>query len=727
MASRVPVLPHLHRLLAGGDSALSDPQLLEVFLARRDEAAFATLVRRHGPMVLAVCRRLLPDAGDVEDAFQATFLVLVRKARAVGRPERLGNWLYGVAYRTALKARGRHARRRAREQPLTDVAVEGEVAALVWRELRPLLDEELCRLPEKYRAPVVLCCLEGLSKRAAARHLGWAEGTLSARLHQARGLLRQRLLRRGLTLSAGVVAAALPEGAASAAVPAALTAATAKFAALLAAGSAAVPAGTLTLMEGVIQAMFLNKIKVAAGALLAAALLAVGVAGVVNRVPAAPQNGDGPGPPAGKIAADPAPGQDQARPKTLTLDPEVTRVVWSPDGRHLASYAERTVLRKDRVAFDTVVTVKVWDATTGKMLAALGDGKNRGLIGVGFAPDGKTVALSYRGPKADFDCRVDLFDVRTGKQVSSLRPVSDGDPWFAFAPDGKTLAVLHSGAGTSGALVMDVSSGKMLWSLFNHNGPTTAVAFAPDGRRLVTGGGAKDHTLRACDVESGKVVWVTDTPGGVGGIAFAPDGKLLAVGQGDGKVLLLDAATGKGVRLFSARGRNVQPSFSPDGRLLLCPAEEDRDGNPAEVRLWEVASGKLVRVWRDTRASAAFVPGDGTVAVLGKQGELQLWALTHEPERVVPKKLATAEGHFKRLVDELFAAKKTDEQIVEALFLASVGRFPTADEDKVALAHLAKNQKRRRAAVEDLLFALTNSQEFFARLDALNQADPRKK
>src|SRR5205823_4827681 len=137
MASRAPspVLPHLHRLLAGGDSALSDPQLLAVFLARRDEEAFATLVRRHGPMVLAVCRRLLSDAADVEDAFQATFLVLVRKARSLGRPERLGPWLYGVAHRTALKARGLRARRHARERPLADVAVEGEVAALVWQEL----------------------------------------------------------------------------------------------------------------------------------------------------------------------------------------------------------------------------------------------------------------------------------------------------------------------------------------------------------------------------------------------------------------------------------------------------------------------------------------------------------------------------------------------------------------------------------------------------------------
>src|SRR5437764_12914964 len=120
-----PVLAHLHRLLAGCDTGISDTQLLNIFTVRRDEEAFTSLVRRHGPMVLAVCRRLLSEPHDAEDAFQATFLVLARRAPDVGRPERLGNWLYGVAYRVALKARGRDARRRRCEQPLADVPVEG--------------------------------------------------------------------------------------------------------------------------------------------------------------------------------------------------------------------------------------------------------------------------------------------------------------------------------------------------------------------------------------------------------------------------------------------------------------------------------------------------------------------------------------------------------------------------------------------------------------------------
>src|SRR5262245_43708802 len=135
----------------------SDAHLLERFVRRRDEDAFATLMERHGPMVLGVCRRVLRDPHDADDVFQATFLVLVRKAASLRRPERLGNWLYGVAYRIALQARAGAARRRARERPVEDMPAVAPVDAKVWDELRPLLDEEINRLPEKYRCPVVLC------------------------------------------------------------------------------------------------------------------------------------------------------------------------------------------------------------------------------------------------------------------------------------------------------------------------------------------------------------------------------------------------------------------------------------------------------------------------------------------------------------------------------------------------------------------------------------------
>jgi RNA polymerase sigma factor (sigma-70 family) len=272
-------------ILARDASGFSDAQLLEGFLHHRDEAAFAALVRRHGPMVFGVCRRVLHDLCDAEDAFQATFLVLVRKAASLGRPEQVSSWLYGVAYRTALRAKAQRALQRKFEKPLVDVPADEPVAELVWQELRPILDQELHRLPEKYRVPLVLCYLEGKSKRQAARQLGRPEGTVSTQLARGRAMLRQRLVGRGLTLSTGVLVAALSQGTASAAVPASLMSSTVQAAWKLAAGKAAtsgvVAAPVATLTEGVLRAMFLTKVKVIAAAVIVVSFVALGAGSAV--------------------------------------------------------------------------------------------------------------------------------------------------------------------------------------------------------------------------------------------------------------------------------------------------------------------------------------------------------------------------------------------------------------------------------------------------------------
>jgi RNA polymerase sigma factor (sigma-70 family) len=255
--SQPDLLPHLHRALlwhAGG--ALSDGQLLEDFLAHRAEAAFALLVQRHGPMVLGVCRRLLGHEQDAEDAFQATFLVLVRKGGSIVPRENVGNWLYGVACRTALKAKSQAAQRMTRErQTARSEAVEDVLPA----DLRELLDRELQRLPEKYRTPIVLCDLEGRSQQDAAEQLGWPAGTLTGRLSRARALLARRLARHGVALSVGALAAV--------SVPSALASSTVQAAVSLAAGHALgglVSLRVVTLFQGVLHTMLLNRIKNAA-------------------------------------------------------------------------------------------------------------------------------------------------------------------------------------------------------------------------------------------------------------------------------------------------------------------------------------------------------------------------------------------------------------------------------------------------------------------------------
>ncbi|MBY0525831.1 MAG: sigma-70 family RNA polymerase sigma factor [Gemmataceae bacterium] len=254
----------------------NDGQLLERFVTAREEAAFAGLVHRHGPMVLGVCRRMLLDVHDADDAFQATFLVLVRRAKGLRQWGSLGNWLHGVAYRVALKARARTLRRRARETEVEDVPHPVDEAA-AWRELRPVLDAEVDRLPAKYRRPVVLCYLEGRTHEEAASELGWPSGTVKCRLVRAREMLRKRLIRRGLTVAAAAVAAGLG-GNAVAAVPATLEAATVHGATLLAAGqTAAVSAPTLALVEGVLHTMTLFKIKIALSVLVTVSAIAGGV------------------------------------------------------------------------------------------------------------------------------------------------------------------------------------------------------------------------------------------------------------------------------------------------------------------------------------------------------------------------------------------------------------------------------------------------------------------
>jgi RNA polymerase sigma factor (sigma-70 family) len=289
MATRAvhKVLEHLRRSLPSA-AGLSDGQLLARFVAGHDEAAFATLVRRHGSMVLGVCLRLLRHHHDAEDAFQATFLLLARKAASLADGESVGGWLYGVAYRTALEARAVNARRRARERQV-DMMPHPVVLPAEPQEWRPLLDRELSRLPARYKAPVVLCDLEGLTRKAAAVQLGLPEGTLSSRLATARRMLAKRLSRYGLAVSGGGLATALAQGA-PAAVPAPLTSATIQAAVLLAAGPA-VPALTpaAALMKEVLKTMFLTKLKVAVTAVMAVAVL--GASGLVYR--AAGQGGPG--------------------------------------------------------------------------------------------------------------------------------------------------------------------------------------------------------------------------------------------------------------------------------------------------------------------------------------------------------------------------------------------------------------------------------------------------
>jgi RNA polymerase sigma-70 factor (ECF subfamily) len=210
----------------------SDAQLLDSFIEKRDEGSFEALVRRHGPMVWAVCRRVLSHVQDTEDAFQTTFLVLVRKADSVKPRALVGNWLYGVACRTAMKARATSTKRRVKEKQVDVLPVCGAPAPEARDDALSLLDEELSRLPYIYRAAVILCDLEGKTHRAAARHLGWPVGTVSTRLVRGRRMLAKRLARRGVMVSGLALVLWARETTAAAPMPSELVTTTIRAAAL---------------------------------------------------------------------------------------------------------------------------------------------------------------------------------------------------------------------------------------------------------------------------------------------------------------------------------------------------------------------------------------------------------------------------------------------------------------------------------------------------------------
>jgi RNA polymerase sigma factor (sigma-70 family) len=276
------VFQHLRRV----GCRLTDGQLLERFVRRRECAALELLVQRHGPMVWAVCRRILPNYHDAEDAFQATFLVLARKASSVKPREMVGNWLYGVARQTAMKARATTAKQRARERQVPEMPEPAVTERDARGDFQPFLDEELSRLPDKYRVAIVLCDLEGRTRKEVAQQLGCPEGTLAARLTRGRAMLAKRLVARGLTLSTAALTGSFSRQVQ--AVPMSVMSSTLAAMTLVAAGEAVsgvVSANAIALAEGVVRTMLRSKIKIVTATLLLVAILGGGMVGLTNQTP----------------------------------------------------------------------------------------------------------------------------------------------------------------------------------------------------------------------------------------------------------------------------------------------------------------------------------------------------------------------------------------------------------------------------------------------------------
>jgi RNA polymerase sigma factor (sigma-70 family) len=637
------VLQQLGRVLGGrpGEEH-SDGRLLERFRQQRDETAFTALVQRHGPLVLGVCSRVLGHEQDAEDAFQATFLVLARKAGSIRKTESLGAWLYEVAYRIALKARARAARQRVRERQAADMPRAEHGREELSQELRAQLDEELHRLPERYRRLLLLCDLQGQTHQEAARRLGLPAGSLSRHLGRARALLRERLVQRGITLSAALLTGLLAEEAV-APVSAALVAPTVRAALAFTAGRAAartVPAAAAALAEGALHALFLTRLKFVLVLVLMTGL-ALAAAGLALHGAPAPQprqsDAQAEVPLAGNrldAFGDPLPRGARARLGTVRfrLSGWAESVLFTPDGRHL-------------ISGDWHGGPRLWEASTGRPVLWFGR-PDQGLGGhVALSLDGSVLAAAGR------DGAIFLMDGRTGRGLRRLEGDGHAVTALAFSPDGKLIAsardiTLMRRGQIYPILLCDPATGREVRRLNGHTDTVHRLVFSPDGQTLASAGGRGDPTLRLWDVASGtEVRKLTGHEGELWSVAFSPDGRTLASASMDRTIRLWDAATGREKRrLTGYRDDVMDVAFSPDGKFL---ASGGGRCDPT-LRLWDPDTGRqLWRVERDEGGfhAVAFSPDGNMLAGACRDRTLRLFDVTGGREvRPMPGQFDTVEA-----------------------------------------------------------------------------------
>jgi RNA polymerase sigma factor (sigma-70 family) len=621
----------------------SDSQLLEAFLRSRDALALEVLVRRHGPMVWGICRRTLANHHEAEDAFQATFVVLLRKAVSIRTPELLPNWLYRVEYKTACKARQRAAIRASREKQVR-VMPEPPMEPhddTFGPELRALLDEEVGRLPEKYRIAVVLCDVQGRTRHDAAKRLRLPEGTVASRLATGRALLAKRLLRRGLAVSATSLAATGLQQSASGAVPAALLANTAKAVGLLAAGQTAteglISTAASPLADSVVRAMAIAKHKTAVLILLLVGLVPSGgllahhawTAGHPSsgdehhsvRVPDGSRNEN---PPADRNDEPrwrlpelvPAKVGEIGSYKAPTAKGPVTAVAFSHGGRRAITCADDGFVRQ----YDLASGKELWAFDT----HAAGPGAARDLA---VSRDGR-LALVAVG-----DCTVRLLDTKTGQEGRRFEGHKSMVEGVSFSKSGR-LALSASGTWypnvehDNTVRLWDVATGKEIRRFEGHTSWVSIPVFSPDERYVLSP--SDDRTIRMWDVETGEEVRrFVGHAGFIRTAVFSRDGRWILSSSEDSTLRLWDAATGAETRRFGGHWGIVEAAvLSPDGSRALSA------GKDGMLRLWNVATGKQLNCLKGHNGpvnAVALFP-DGKHALTGGwDGTMRLWRLP-DPE-----------------------------------------------------------------------------------------------
>jgi RNA polymerase sigma factor (sigma-70 family) len=628
------VLREIRKLAPTADAdGLTDRELLQRFAAERDEGAFAEVVRRHGPMVSGVCRRLLGQREDAEDVFQAAFLVLARKAAVVAWRESVGSYLYTVAYRLALETRTKRYRQKVRDAHASARPAADPLEEITGRELVALLDGELARLPERYRAPLLLCFLEAKTGEEAARQLGYSESTLKRRLHRGRALLEVRLRRRGVALSVAALSTLVLPSASSASVVREMAGAAARFVTGQPIAGEFVSSHAVGLARGLNRAVLLGRFKLVAAAVIALGGLAGGTYAVIGREgTAAP-----PEPPPVAVAAAAEPAGIQARTDRHgdPLPPGAVRRLGTIRWRH-EDWVQRFALAPDGsvVASAAGRTVYLWEAATGKPRTHVSF--PAAVHALWFAPDGKHVAVGGN------DGFVRVVDLASGKEVHHFlahqpqpRDYYTGVYGVLFLPDDRSLVSW----GCDGTLrAWDPATGKALRQFATGLHPR-AARLSPDGRWLAVEIRGPERPVRLWDVKTGDEVRGFAVRGEIGKLAFSPDGRTMAVTIGKledpGQVTFWDTASG--AETGTLRGHKsaiFAVAFAPDGKTLAT------GGYDQTIRLWDRASGKELHTIGPLGTpvyEVAFTADGKTLFAHGAENTLRRWDVTTARERVGPE------------------------------------------------------------------------------------------
>jgi RNA polymerase sigma factor (sigma-70 family) len=626
-------------------------------------------------MVMGVCRRILGNEADADDVFQATFIVFIRRAGCIRARQSLGSWLYGVALRLAHRARCDLARRRTRETEIAEERHRTNVVISADREpdVRAVLDDELARLHERYRAPLVLCYLEGKTHDEAARQLGWPLGTVCGRLARGRRLLRTRLTRRGLAPAVAAAALNLSTQELVAAVPASLMASTIRNA-LSAANVAAITGASATvraLVDAMPNTMWIAKVKMAAAALLVTLSVGVGVAAWARYGAKHDER------------SRPADFANAARTKLDVFGdplPEGAMVRFGSLRFRHAGMAEYEFLDGGRTVLTSGGdrTLRYWDVETGRQIREVKlQGTNGPGRSVSLSSDGKWLAAHDNGT-------VFVWEVASGKEVQALPGTQGNLGYLYFSPDGKTIAIGSRDQvvlwewETKKRLAIPLPVRKIgLDSTFH-------ACFSPDGRYFIAGGGHKEalcvferrtaHEVRrfycnartsAVSPDSKRVAVVSardeagsdlllfdlssgaesakfpmDDQMGYFALAFSPDGKTIACSRSD-KSLIMDAATGRVIHRLP--GRPGLMTFAPDGKILA-------GSNGFSLRFWDPSTGKELHEYTtDIRPDSVIAasPDGRLFAVVGwVERSISLWDTA--TARVVNQLPLRGEGRYVR-------------------------------------------------------------------------------